>query len=401
MNVCFPNAECMPADVRQLGPRHLRVTPALAWSGSQWFYWCGSVRDLGEGETGMIDLVWPPVAQAESMAGASAETIERHTRHASFASVLPQTIVTSPDFRAWTLVPGVSPSASEPNVVRIPLRGTGREIFVATQVPYTFDDLSRLLSDVEATEPGAVREIGHSRGGIPLKVVELRSASGEDAPICYVQAYQHLTEFTGPLVADALVRWLLTPAGRTARRRLAFHILPAVDVDGLRMGFAARRAVAKDRGPSKNINRDWFDEEYTEVRAVVANLKRLTSGGRRFACGLDLHNGWSEPTRSGGCYTIFPPGAVAEPVRDTQRGFADALQSRTDHDPPGTHWEFDAAGAFHRRFYALTGCPLSFTVEFSRFKTWSRRAGAYETYAPEFHGRFAPQLAEALAEVAS
>ena len=84
----------------------------------------------------------------------------------SFVSVLPRTVVQSEDLRVWTPVADVS--CTNDNTARVPVKGTGRPLYVATQVPYhihLYDDLIRFVRE---REPNALHVVGKSLGGRPI-----------------------------------------------------------------------------------------------------------------------------------------------------------------------------------------------------------------------------------------
>lgn len=404
MRLAFDQAHLTPARITALGPRHLRADPLLAVSGSQWFSFAVRVEGLAPGETGRLDLHWPPQPRVEDLVNPTAEDIDRLTQHDSFATVLADTIhvaeaATDADLvTAHWIRPAVAPLGAE--AVAVTLVGTGRPLTLVTQLPYTPAHLEALLAHVSTHAPGAVRALGPTREGRHIPALIFDDRAPADAPVIHLQAYQHLTEFTGPLVLDAFARRLVdTIAGRELRRRFVLDLVPAVDLDGLVHGLAWHRAAQLLPGElrAKNINRDWVDGEYAEVRAVRAHLEARRAAGRRHALIFDLHNGWKNRREAGACYTIFPRDRASEETRAAQRACIDFLTDRTDHCPTGEfYWEHDAPGTFSHSASLLTGCPLSFTVEFSRFQTWDHIARRPAPYDVEWHDRFAGQLVSAL-----
>lgn len=372
---------------------HLAFTPATKAPAGQFFYACVRVSGLAAGQALKLDLVWPAVKTWDPASGPKPKGDAARPYAPSFAAVLPQIIVQSADLRTWTPVAGAA--AADENTVRVPLAGTGRPIYVATQMPYTADLYADLIRHVKDREPAAVREVGKTHGGLPLYVITLEAARPEARPrTVFIQGYQHLTEFTGPLAADAAVRYLLdAEGGKKARANLSFQILPAFQVDSLTHG----RAAASRPGQTSNSNRDWAAKTWPEVRAVDAFLRAEMAAGRKYALGFDLHNGWSNPKASGACYTIYPKAWVDESVIAKQKEFIDFLYARTDHEAPGRYWGHEAEGTFKEYFYRTTG-TLSYTIEFSRFMWWNRAAKAYEPYRPEHPARFAGQFIDAVAE---
>ena len=372
---------------------HLAFIPQTTAPGGQFFYVCVRVDHLQAGRPLRLDIVWPPALKADAASGPAPKGDAARNYMASFAAVAPQVTFQSGDLRAWTPVAGVT--LADENTIRVPVVGTGRPLYVATQIPYHAGLYDDLIRHVKEREPAALEEAGQSHGGRPLHVITLEATRPEARPrTVYIQAYQHLTEFSGPLVADAAVRYLLdTDAGRKARRDLSFQVLPVFQVDSLAPG----RAGAPRSGQTSNPNRDWSAKTWPEVRAVDAFLRRQAAGGRKYVLGFDLHSGWSQPKASGACYTIFPKGQADEAAVARQKQFIDFMYARTDHEAPGRYWAHDAEGTFKQYFYETTGAP-SYTVEFSRFMWWNRAAKAYEPYRPEHPARFAGQFIDAIAE---
>ncbi len=393
----FPGGTC--CRVERIDDKRFRCRPYASRSGCQWFHFCARVEGLPAGEQITLDLRWPSKLTAEDLPSADQETLERETQYDSFAKVLPHTCLLGDDMR--TFRPAENVELTGDQTVTVPISGTGGDIYLATQMPYTAARHAELLADAETTEPGCVKQIGLSQAGLPVAAVVLESDAGADAPTVYIQAYQHITEFSGPLVVDAMVRHLLDGApGRELRRNLAFHFVPAVDVDAVYYGPALLldpRPVEDLR--SKNPNRDWKDRTWPEVRAVQDFLRQQAGSGRSYVAGLDLHNGWHMAHDSGGAYTVGADESDGAGAVERQKEFVDHMYARTDHEKPGNYWWHSTGGSSFKAFFIdLAGTPLAHTVEFSRHMWWNREKREYEPYAPHHPQQFARQAAEALVE---
>ncbi|MGC9453585.1 MAG: M14 family zinc carboxypeptidase [Phycisphaerae bacterium] len=389
----------MPCRVVQTADRRFTCRPFATRSGCQWFYFCVRVENLPAGEETTIDVNWPRILTAEDLPNADEEQLRRETRYDSFAKVLSKICLLSDDMTSFRRAEGVELTGE--GTVSIPIRGTGRDIYIATQTPYTADRHEALLTDAEKAEPGCVRTLGLSQAGLPVSAVLLESDAGPEAPTVYIQGYQHITEFSGPLVIDAMIRHLLDGApGRELRRKLAFHFVPAVDVDAVFYG----PALMLDPHPAddlrtKNPNRDWRDLQWPEVQAVDRFLRGEAESGRRYVAGLDLHNGWHMADDSGGTYTVSGPKEHDEQTAARQKQFVDHMLARTDHEKPGNYWQHAAGGrTFKAYFIDLADTPLAHTVEFSRHMWWNRDRQQYEPYGPHHPEQFARQAAEAMVE---
>jgi hypothetical protein len=239
--------------VERIAGDHFRFTPETKAPGGQFFYACVRVQHLPAGKSLQLDLVWPPAVKFDPLSGPAPKGDAARQYYASFAAVLPQVIVQSDDLRAWSPVAGVT--LMDENTVRVPVAGTGRAVYIATQTPYHIDLYNDLIRHVQQREPEALDEIGKSHRGLPMHLITLEATNPESRRrTVYIQAYQHPTEFSGPLVADAAVRYLIdTEPGKKARRDLSFQILPVFHVDALAPGGTHPRRS----GQTSNSNRDW------------------------------------------------------------------------------------------------------------------------------------------------
>jgi hypothetical protein len=396
--VAFQFPAGTPCRAEESEHARLLCHPFANRSGCQWFHFCVRVEGLRDGQELTLDVEWPPIRSADQLPDADAETLRRETEYDSFAKVLPRICLLSADL--WSFSPAHGVELTGERTVSVPLLGTGRDLYLATQMPYTPARHAALLAEAERAEPGCVHTLGLSQAGLEVSTVRLEADAGSDAPTVYIQAYQHITEFSGPLIAEAMIRHLLAGGpGRELRRNVTFHITPAVDVDAVFYG----PSLALDPRPSelrkKNPNRDWQDLTWPEVRAIDGFLRSEVAGGRRYVAGLDLHNGWHMADDSGANYTVSTVEDAGEKTVAEQKAFIDHMLSRTDHERVGNYWQHAAGGrTFKSYFQRLTGVSLAHTVEFSRHLWWNRRKQAYEPYAPHHPEQFARQATAALAE---
>ncbi len=389
-----------PCDIEKRGDADFHLLPIAAQSGSQWFYCCVRLEDLPKGATARIDITWPAKWSVDDMpAGVDEETVNRQLHHDNFATAIHRCIYISPDMKSWSRVE-IEPA--EDRTISIPVTGTGQPIYLATQLPYTREHLAELLEHVRATAADTLTLLGQSRAGCDMWLVDLPATGREDAPIVYVQALQHISEFSGPLVADAMVRYLLSPERAAARKHLHFQILPVFDIDGMQQ-LLPRYMSSKNEGSGnprdKNPNRDWVERDWPETRNVVAHIERMLQACKRFAVGLDLHNGWWKHTHSAACYTRLIEGEASEDYRARQTTFIDHMYAKTNHERPGHYWEHATGGrTFAAVFPTLTDGTIAHTVEFSRHMWWSHEAGDYLPAEPGRPAMFAREAVNALAE---
>lgn len=185
-----------PGRVEKRAEDHLAFIPQTTAPGGQFFYVCVRVDHLQAGQALRLDIAWPPALKADPASGPAPKGDAARNYQASFAAVVPQVTFQSEDLRAWTPVAGVM--LADENTVRVPVVGTGRPLYVATQIPYHAGLYDDLIRHVKEREPAALEEAGKSQGGRPLYVITLEATRPEARPrTVYIQAYQHLTELYG------------------------------------------------------------------------------------------------------------------------------------------------------------------------------------------------------------
>ncbi len=378
-----------PARVERLGPRRFRLEPHACRPGPQWFHLCVQVRADAAGPV-TLEIDWPPGLCREDLPpGLSEEEIHRRTDYDSFARVLPACCVCRHENGAWEPVGGVSVDGDRVTASLEVRKGVTE---FATQMPYRWADLEALLAQVRQVRPDALRVIGASQAGLPIHAVTLGRRA--DAPTVHLQAYQHATEFTGPHVADALIRHAL--AHPDAPGELKLQVVPVVDVDALFYGMPLVLQDAVTTSVRRvNINRCWDDRSWPEVAAVEDLILERRREGARFVAGLDFHNGWWKAQASGACYTVLDPEEAGPELDARQRRLVEHLLASTDHERPGTTWCHKVEGTFSRWFHRATG-GLGHTVEFSRHLWWNRARQAYEPARPHHPAAYARDLLAAL-----
>lgn len=390
----------------------LRLHPDTPFSGTQWFYFC--VRIQSESATAgpaRIEIQWPEKWSPDNLPpGVDAELAFRMTSHDSFAQASHRTIFVSRDMTTWEKLP--TQPADAAGVLAVDLPPVGPEpLYLATQIPYRLSDYQALLAAAEAAEPGVVRQVGTSQHGRPVVVLRF-PAGGEggpsaEAPVVFIQAYQHLTEFSGCHVVDRMVRQLAGNPNHPLRRQASVEIVPALDVDGLAEGVPLlidpKRGCGDKGEPPRsmetNPNRVWHTGLWPEVEAIRQWIEQGLAEGRAYRLFLDLHNGWYKLDHSGACYTVSCDDEATPERISREKQFADWMLERTDHERPGRYWQHNTGG---RTFAAWTAgrCPTaqSHTIEFSRHIWWNRSRQGYEDAGVQHHRQFADQALSALAE---
>lgn len=374
----------------------MRFKPSANQSGCQWFYICLKLEGLAAGDTEVVEIEWPRIWREEDCpAAATEEQVRRWTTYDSFCKAAVYTVIRSSDRSNWRPVTGVTRNEQE-DVLHIPVVGDGCPVYLATQRPYCYKHYEQLVATCRDAATIEVETVGLSQAGLDLHAMRVEPCPG--GPTVYLQAYQHATEFSGPLIVDAMLR--LVAAGEVGNINL--HMVPVVDVDALYYGMPLLLAQTQSdslRRRYPNPNREWKAPHWPEVRAVRTYLQRQVAAGTRYAVALDLHNGWYMAHTSGATYTIgSEKDGVDENCREQQRHFVDFMYACTDHQQPGSYWQHDADGAtFAANAPAFIGAPAH-TIEFSRHIWWDRQLKRFVPVRPEFHERYARQALLALAE---
>ena len=378
--------------------KRLRFIPYANRSGCQWFYVCVRLTELPAEGQSTLEIKWPRLWQAdECPQGMAAESITRLTSYDSFAQAAVNTIIQSHDLTNWVPVEKVE-LRNDCSVLEIPVTAHGSPVYIATQRPYTSGHYRKLLDDCSKQKRCTVQEIGRSQAGHPLYGFFFGNRNKN--PLIHIQAYQHATEFSGPLVADAMIRLLCSEEYSHIVQNMAFDFVPVIDVDALHYGMPLMLHQTREqplRLERHNPNREWADPHWPEVKAVVELIKDRLIEKSRYVVGLDMHNGWHKAHDSGATYTIAAEDeAVNDGLIGRQKEFAEFMYEHTDHQQPGTFWQHATGGrTFSAAFTNLTEAPAH-TLEFSRHIWWDRENACFVKARPEFHERFAKQAIEAL-----
>ncbi|MCC5828856.1 MAG: hypothetical protein JJU36_05355 [Phycisphaeraceae bacterium] len=399
-----------PFDVERPESGIMSIVPRAPGSGSQWFYLCFRCRCDGQGPHAddVMCIRWPRSYGVEDLPPELDEEVRfRMTSHDNFAAALHRTLFWSPDMRTWKKLK-VEPADSDRSIM-VPVPDQKRAVYIATQIPYLATYYESLIEHVRSVEPDALLTLGKSQGGRPIygfRFADRDQESTDDdsaiGPVLHLQAYQHLTEFTGPRVLDAIARALAGRPDHPLRAKMTVDMVPVVDVDGLDEGVGMLLEPPEDGQPragEPNPNRCWSNGAWPEVEAVRAHVRRTINQGGDYRLALDLHNGWYKVDVSGACYTMEPASRADEAYRGRQKRFIDWMYRHTDHDKPGTYWEHDTGG---RTFasWLPTLCPdvTACTVEFSRHIWWNRKRESYEPVDVHHPEQFALQALEAITE---
>jgi len=370
-----------PLTVETISDFSYRIKPVTKISGSQFFYLSFRINNFRKDEVLHLELAWPPVATAANFpAGTSPEVIQRQTLFGNFASVVPDILYYSYDKKNWSHIPdkGV---LGENGVIKFSLKGNGKPLYFATQVPFTYERYQALLKYVTKKEPTAVKNIGNTQRGEPMYALVFGSKKKE-AKTIFIQSLQHGNEFTGPLVANAMIHYLLdNKDGKKLREKYAFQFIPVFDIDYLHYTLNPSLGTKDNRESAQikrtdNPNRDWVKKTWVEVNNVDRFIDENLKIGTKYLIGFDLHNGWGNKEDSGGSYLAFPKNSAPDEYIAKQFEFNDYMIKNTDHIMYREPLSVGVEGLFFRYFYEKTGA-LSILIEFSRFEWWNREKKAY------------------------
>ncbi len=387
-----------PGICERISDDRLRFIPYANRSGCQWFYVCVRITGLPASGTAMLSIKWPRLWNADDCPPElDQESITRLTTYDSFAMAARNTVIQSHDMNNWVPVENVE-LREEDNTLEIPIKAHGAPVYIATQRPYTAQHYHKLIEDCGGQDACNIKQIGLSQAGRPL--YGFFFGKKPKNPLIHIQAYQHATEFSGPLVADAMIRLLCSEDYAGMLQDVSFDFIPAVDIDALHYGMPLILHQTKEqpeRLKHENPNRDWAAMHWPEVKAVIELIKSRMGDGRVYALGIDMHNGWHKAGDSGATYTISAQDEKTNPdhIRK-QKDFVSFMYDNTDHQKPGTFWQHPTGGrTFSAAFTQHTGTPAH-TLEFSRHIWWDRSESRFVHARPEFHERFAQQALKAM-----
>jgi len=390
-----------PVTVQNTSAGNYNITPITKSSGSQFFYVCFKIDNFLKGQEININLNWPSVLTASNFAaGTNAGVVQRQTQFGNFASVVPQILFYSYDKKHWLRLS--KKAMSDSTTIKFSLKGQGRPLHFATQIPFTLENNNELLAYVAKREPQALKNIGNTQQGHPMYAVALE-AKNKRADTIFIQALQHGNEFTGGWVVDAMIRYLLNDReGKKLRERFAFQFITAFHTDFLQYNLnpalqAANKSLLKNSNKTENPNRDLIKKSWPEVNNVDRFITENVNKGTKYVMGFDLHNGWGSKEESGGYYLAFTKKQAPEAYVAKQFAFNDFMIKNTDHITYREPLTPGVEGLFFEYFYEKTKA-LSMFIEFSRYEWWNREMKAYTPYNQYSHKIYAMQALNAITQ---
>jgi hypothetical protein len=211
------------------------------------------------------------------------ENVWNGTR-ASVAGEL-KTLVVSENGRDWK----PTPTESLPdNRVRLTVVMPGPTLYVARLEPYRLSDLDRLIGSIRADPRVHITNIGKTRGGRDLEVIQI--GAGRAPYRVFLRARAHPWESGSSWVAQGLVQRLLKDDAdaRGFLEHYTVYLLPMANKDGVARGMTRFNANGKD------LNRNWdrpADPELAPENAALERwLEQMIASRRPPHLAIELHN---------------------------------------------------------------------------------------------------------------
>jgi len=227
--------------------------------------------------------------------------------------------VASSDGKAWRHLDRI---VVENNEATIRFTPDSDAFWVAHLEPYTASRLDRFLDGIRGSPGLTIGEIGKSVEGRSLPVLTISQALRGDPPrlpVVWLMCRQHAWETGTSFVGEGAVRFLLSDAGQSLRRKAIFKILPMMDPDG-----CAHGGVRFNRN-GYDVNRNWdtADPDSAESRRLMPEICAAKAAIRKDpGCLLTLHNQETGEWLSG-----------SERHREIAARFFTALRDRSTFDP--------------------------------------------------------------------
>lgn len=309
----------------------------------------------------------------------------------NFASVLHEIIFISEDGLHWQRMEGLPPAKDRLLRFTLPPRKTPGWISVG--IPY-FSSQERNLRESLADRSWQIEEIGLSRGGRPIHGYFRGAATARARGTFLLSAYQHFSEWAGPIALDALLRtsWDDLPGAE----EFAWAIIPVVNIDALELGWQGdlqHNFEPHEYPQGPNLNRAWHPPDRPESIAAANFFRRAHEQSPALHL-CDFHMGWSSPHNSGGGLTCFHPGQLSPRQEEREKSFTKRFFQEVPIEPfPWIHSQLDRPNAAAWGTREL-GC-LGQTLEISRFRGYDP-AGNPIPVSQEYYQSIGPAVAQAL-----
>lgn len=191
-----------------------------------------------------------------------------------------------------------------PEQIAISVSTDSLPTWITAQELYTSGRVAEWVDSLSSKDFIQHYQIGQSREGRPMEVMELREGEPEKAIL--IISRQHPPEVTGFLAMKSFIETLAggTEQAREFRRKFAVFNVPLMNPDGVDNGHWRHNTGGID------LNRDWQEFNQPETRAVRDFLKQKTEAGYEFVFGADFHSTWDDIYYPLDSITTGPKGKI-------------------------------------------------------------------------------------------
>ena len=357
MTGLFPGGDC--DNIRYYADR-IECTPALKKyeieSGTINMHYNWRCRLIGKsGETVRVLMHWPPYDPEKS------PKTHVYWYVQSFGLVAERAMFTSEDELTWEPLTNVRKTGFDFDFT-VTLPESGR-LSVSVNLPFSLAELEKVCREYA---PWRV-PVAETRAGFDIPAFRF----GQGKRVIWLQANVHTIEVSGCHALVGAMRYLREHIDEI--RDYSFFIIPSFIVDGL-YGDMDKPEQKKD------INRDWGTLTNPENQRIDAFIRGLVADGYEMLVMTDMHNGWCDPSTSGGNLVEYNDGAAEPEYLERRRAFQRAMLAACDFEKPETFWWHDKNPNGIETFFDYgteNYRALCTTMEFSRYEIWNRAMNAY------------------------
>lgn len=268
-------------------------------------------------------------------------------------------------------------------------------MYLSVGFPYTRVMLDRLHEDLLGLECIQYTPLGPDIGGeiVPMYTCTDFSVPVEQKKAIWYQAAQHCDETIGSNLADAMLRFLVSPEAEPIRKRYIFHIVPVVAVWNWMQG-RGRHFLA-------NPNRDWQDFVLPETTSLAQTIRSLLDSGENITLTLDAHTGvHTDPPSVGFCAAGFwIDDDNGDVLKQEGTRLANCLMEHADFPPTCVFYvkkeKFRQPGKFNT-YVASLGIARNHTLELGRVCGYDRKEGKAVPYTNDKITRWGAEFTKAI-----
>ncbi|MDY6314684.1 MAG: M14 family zinc carboxypeptidase [Clostridia bacterium] len=372
----FPGGDCNNIE---LYDDRIECTPALTKfeieSGTINMHYNWRCRIIGKpGERVHVIMHWPPYDPEKS----KKEHVYWFVQ--SFGLVAERAMYISEDEIHWKHFTDVKKTGFDFDFT-VTLPESGR-LSAAVNIPFSVEELEALCAEYKDFRV----KVAETRAGFDIPAFRF----GNGKKVIWLQANVHTIEVSGSHALVGAMRYLKAHIDEI--KDYSFFVIPSVTVDGL-YGDMARKEQHTD------INRDWGKLTNPENINIDRFIRGLAADGYEMLVMTDMHNGWCDPSESGGNLTEFNPGQFDDDYQARRLKFQRAMLAACDFEKPETFWWHDKNPNGIECFFDYGSenyHALCTTMEFSRFEIWDRASESYVPVTQELLEKMGTQYADFL-----